>query len=177
MDNLYHKEQYCMEFSNREILEYLVKLAQVFEDVDIRLATDTQEEASWETEEAIQYVIFDNKDEEFYVRFLGYETAVFIVNEEFIFLDDIAKPEVPGSDTYGNVVYEGRLRNKSHKEILKIIYELFLIVKGTRELKIEETVVKQEGIHYPQCDYVVRIKKDTNEKSIIQFENIKFVIN
>ena len=176
MDDLYNNAQECMEFSNKEIIEYLVKPAQLFEEVDIRLATDTKEDVAWDTEEAIRYVTFDD-DEEFFVGFLGRETILDIVREEFMFIDDISKPRVTSSDTYGNVVYEGRLRNKTHKEILRIIYDLFVIVKGTKELKIEETIIKEEGFQYPQCDYVVRIKKDTDEKSVIQFENIKFVIN
>ena len=102
---------------------------------------------------------------------------MFVLNEEFMFLDDNVKERISSSDTYANAVYEGTLRDKSQQEILTLIYELYTIVKDATELKIEETVVKQVGFQYPQCDYVVHIKKDSDEKAIIQFENIKFLIN
>lgn len=82
-----------------------------------------------------------------------------------------------GSETYQNVVYEGTLRDKTHEEILNLVYDVIMIVKGAKEIKIEETVIEQIGIHYPKCEYVVKITKDNTETQDIQLENIHFIIN
>ena len=177
MDNLYNNAQYCMEFSNREILEYFIQPAEKNNSAIIRISTDREENISRNTGDKIRSIGLDGEKDNMSVLFCDHLTALFVLNEEFMFFDDNAKEYQTSSETYGNVVYEGTIRGKSHQEILKIIYELYTIVKDAKELKIEETIIKQEGYQYPQCDYVVRIKKDTNEKSIIQFENIKFVIN
>ena len=45
------------------------------------------------------------------------------------------------------------------------------------EIRIEESVVDQIGIHYPKCEYKVYITKDGKINKKIQLENIQFIIN
>ena len=177
MDNVNGSEpRFCMEFSNADILKYLVEPAEKNLGAIISIDTDREENASRETGDKIRSIGLDEEDN-ISVLFCDHLTALFVLNEEFMFFDDDAKEYQTSSDTYANVVYEGTTQDKSHQEILTMIYELYTIVKDATEFKIEETVVRKVGFQYPQCDYVVHIKKDTNEESIIQFENIKFVIN
>ncbi|SYX81805.1 conserved protein of unknown function [Paenibacillus alvei] len=54
--------------------------------------------------------------------FFGISNFIIRIEEEFMFIDDEAKENIVSSHTYGNVVYEGNLRDKSHKEILELMY-------------------------------------------------------
>lgn len=102
---------------------------------------------------------------------------IFVLNEEIMFFDVKVKESVCSSDTYHNVVYEGTLRDKTHEEILKLIYDVIMIVNGAKKIQIEETVIEQVVIHYPKCRYIVRISKDNKDKQDVQLENIQFIIN
>ena len=168
--------RFCMEFSNADILEYLAKPAEKNDGAIININAAGEVNAPRDTDVKIRSIGLDEEDN-ISVLFCDHLTALFVLNEEFMFFDDDAKEYQTSSETYANVVYEGSTRDKSHEEILGIIYELYTIVKDATELKIEETVIRQVGVQYPQCEYVVYIKKDSREKNIIQFENIKFVIN
>jgi hypothetical protein len=177
MNKLYKEDEYCMDFSNEEIIEYLVKLVQVHDNINIKLSSDSEENISFDTKEPIRYISFDGAEENFYVSFCSNQTAVFILNEEFMFIDDYSKEHHTSSDTYGNVVYEGTLRDKTHKEILELIYELFTILLGAQKILIEETVVSQEGWQYPKCNYIIKLTNDYEIKKEVRFENILFSIN
>ena len=168
---------FCMNFSNADILEYLAKPAEKNHGAIINISAAGEDNAPRDTGVTISSIGFDGEDENIFVSFYGYLTSLIVLNEEFMFFDDNEKKYVSSSDTYANVVYEGATRGKSHQEILTTIYELYTIVKDATELKFEETVFRKVGLHYPQCNYVVHMETDSNEKGIIQFENIKFVIN
>lgn len=176
MRELYDKNEKCMSFKNEEIIEYLVKPIQKNYQVDIRLSTESNDNISFDTNERIRYVCFDGEKEDFYASFLDYQTAIFILNEEFMFIDDYSKEDITSSETYGNVVYEGMLRDKCHKEILEIIYQLFTIIYGAKKIDIQETEVSQQGIQYPKCSYKIKLTNGLGLKSNISFENILFLV-
>lgn len=167
MRDLYKENEYCMEFSEEEIVEYIIKPSQIYSDINIQYE---------KSEGTFTFVSFDGLKESFYIRFYGHLTAIFILNEEFMFFDDKAKEHQTSSETYENIVYEGFLRDKTHKEILKIIFEVFKILLGAKKIRKKETEVSQKG-WYTQYNYEINIYNDFQIKNEVQFENILFRVN
>jgi hypothetical protein len=176
--DLYEDEE-CMNFSKEEIIKYLVEPCMTYPDIEIRLSIQDEYESYLHhlapQPEAIA-VNFDGEAGDFSVIFWGFQTALFLLNQEFMFIDDKAKLHTVSSDTYHNVVYEGTLRDKTHEEILNIIFKLFTIIYGTKKIAIEEIIKSQEGFQYPKCTYNVVLYKNNYDDEIIIFENIKFLI-
>jgi len=177
MNDLYKNDEYCMDFSNEEIVKYFINKVTTHPNVCVKTFRSNEDEQSFDSSNNYKYFCFDGEKEDFCIGFWGHQTAIFILNEEFMFIDDCSKEQRSSSDTYGNVVYEGTLRDKTHEEILAIIYELFTILLGTQEIVINEIIESQTGFQYPKCRYNVSINKSENTKKFIQFENIFFTIN
>ncbi|EPY05631.1 hypothetical protein PAALTS15_18913 [Paenibacillus alvei TS-15] len=172
MDNVYSEGQLCMEFTNEEIMNYLVEPLKKHSNICVKALTLDEKEVQ-DTNEQIRYVSID-EDKDCYFSFLGFQTSLFVLEEEFMFIDDEAKEDIVSSHTYGNVVYEGSLRDKSHKEILELMYQISSILVNVKELEIEERKVSQTGIQYPKCEYNVKLISDVIEKGSISFSNILF---
>jgi hypothetical protein len=175
---LYENED-CMNFSKEEIIRYLVEPCMIYPDIKIKLSTREEYEDYFNlsSQPKITAVSFDGEIEDFTVIFWGFQTALFILDQEFMFIDDRAKLRIVSSDTYNNVVYEGTLRDKTHEEILNIIFKLFTIVYGTKEITIDGVIISQEGFQYPKCTYnIILYKNNLDNDEIIMFENIKFLI-
>jgi len=94
-----------------------------------------------------------------------------------MFIDDDIKENIRSSDTYHNVVFEGQLRDKTHKEILELFFKFITVLMGATKISIEEIVVSQETFQYPKCTYTVKLTNNSGIKNKIQFENILFSIN
>ncbi|WP_310602728.1 hypothetical protein [Anaerosporobacter sp.] len=179
MLDLYPDKEYMLTFTNEEIMQYLVEPVQQYRDIRIRISTygmlkDKKRKAM---QDRILSVILDGEKGEFSVMFYDHLIAIFIQNEEFMFFDDNVKRNIVSSETYQNVVYEGTLRDKTHEEILGLIYDVVMIVRGAKEISIEETVIEQVGVQYPKCKYDVKIKKENRMRRKIQLENIRFLID
>lgn len=175
--NFIEDEKYCMQFSNEEIIEYLIKPLKKHYSLNIIVSSDEYEEILDYSREKIFDICFDKNNEDFHMMFYGSQTCIFILNEEFMFIDDVEKKNISGSDTYNNIVYEGNLREKTHKEILELMYEFIQLLIGTYKIVIEETVISQEGAEYPKCKYIVELFNDFGVKNKVEFENILFIIN
>jgi len=184
-----NEEKDCMLFTNKEIIEYLIKPLRKFSDMTIRMSSSDDIELLENTMEKICFVCFDGDKENFCISFYGYQTSIFIsdeeltpqrkctFNEEFMFIDDDKKQHYTSSDTYKNVVYEGYLKDMTHKEILELFYEFIILLNGAKSILVEEKVVSQEGFEYPKCNYIVKIDNESNIKKNIKYENITFLIN
>jgi hypothetical protein len=180
MVDLYPNEQYMLKFTNEEIMKYLIEPAELHEDIQINITTYGKRRGckkNKDNKDRIFGVSFDGKKANLQILFYDHLIAIFVLDEEIMFFDDSIKEFQSESETYHNVVYEGTLRDKSHEEILNLIYDVIIIVKGTKKIQIEETVIEQVGIHYPKCRYVIKITKDNKKKEVIQLENIYFIIN
>lgn len=177
MKDLYPNEQYMLSFTNEEIIKYLIEPAKLHNDIQIRTLTYGEVNIPNHTKNRIFEVSFDSKKNHLRILFYDHLIAIFVLEEELMFLDDKVKEFQSGSETYDNVVYEGTLRDKTHAEALNLIYDVIMIVKGAKKIHIEETIIEQVGIHYPKCEYVVRISKDNKKKQDIQLDNIHFIIN
>lgn len=71
-----------------------------------------------------EYITFDGEKQEFYISFLKCQTSIFFRNSEIMFIDDNEKNNYTISDVYGNIVYEGKLNNLSHEQLLTMFCNL-----------------------------------------------------
>jgi len=97
-------------------------------------------------------------------------------NEEIIFSDDDYRKNLHHDEIYANIVYEGKLKNLSSKEILELFIEFILILNGATKFEFEETPVLPMG-EYEKNNYVVKLSNNTSEKKQITIDNITFIIN
>ena len=188
MQDLYEHDSYCMDFSNSEIEEYLLKPLRERMKISIHLPSGTSGNCYTEPEK-IECVYLDGEAGKFMICFYGHQMSIFIsdetpppercftFNEEVMFIDDRAKEHIVSSDTYKNIVYEGTLRDKSHREMLELFYQVIAVLRGAESMAVEETVVSQVGWQYPKCEYKVRITNQSGISRIVRFENITFLIN
>lgn len=255
MNDLYAKDESCMDFSNEEIDEYLIRplmkdpkivikvISKAMENNDemigllnmqiagirknpltresetiIKSLTNSIEELSTKNDEIV-CVFFDGDMGCFSISFYKHRTSIFVsdqspeakeqlpdlvdflsnmnfmessvdtieahlstkrnwtFNEEFMFIDDQSKENTTSSDTYENVVYEGTLRDKTHKEMLELFREFVVLLIGAKEIIVEKIFVSQEGWQYPKYKYVVRITNDSGTKKEVRMENVLFLIN
>lgn len=178
MNAYYSKNEDCMKFTNEEIKRFIIEPMGQYEDIQILLNSQDQENITLDSNKRIKFLNFDGEKESFYIAFHDYLTAIFVLNEEFMFIDDFAKKGIPGCDTYKNVVFEGGLRDKSHSEILNIILRICLILKDAERISItEKIIVPETSDNYPVCDYVVDIFSRKMERQTIHCENITFRVN
>ena len=177
MNILDKKEAYCMSFTKEEIKDFFITPLSQYPEVDIRILSSDYREISQNSNEAMRYISFDGENCEFYIRLLGCETALFILNEEFMFIDDDVKEKYRSSDTFHNVVYEGSLNSKDHKEILDLIRDIVIILIGAQRIHVKQTVVSEEGISYPKCEYAIDVFNNSEIKRRTKIENILFAIN
>ena len=189
------KNEYCMMFSNEEIIEYLIHPLEEYPQLDIRILGNDDIELPKNTEERIEFIALDGKTVNFAITFWDHKTSIYIsdedkaayklnprvfnytFNEEFMFIDENAKQYFCGCDTYRNVVYEGTLHSKTKKEILELFYEFILVLIGAKKILVEETIMSQEELQYPKCSYVVWLYNESGIKKRVQFENIQFIVN
>lgn len=170
IEELYKESDYCMEFSNQEILDYFIQPLKDNPNILIKILTEDKEISEFE-DEKIEIVCLDGDKEELYISFMGCQTSIFIKNEEIMFIDEKAKGNYTTSDTEYNVVYEGILRTLTHKEILMLFVDFINCFIGVNDICIYEEVI--DGSHsYPKCNYRIQIKKEWAGKKKIRFENI-----
>jgi len=189
-----------MDFSNTEIIEHFVNPLRNYPQINIRMLSDCDIEVDENSTKPIKFIWLNGDCENFYITFRGSSTSIYIsdedqearkldpihyrctFSEEFMFIDDRVKDDMHlSNDTYGNVVYEGILFDKTHKEILLILQEMVLMLVGIKEIEIEknirENISISYGVSYNKYNYIITIKNGSNEKCEIDFENIKFIYN
>lgn len=188
MNDIYARE-YCMIFTNEEISAYLINPLREYPNLIFRLLTSDGTEVSENSDEDISFVCFDGERENFYIRFDGGQTLLFIsdempgpeckftFSEEFMFIDDCEKEYIVSDETYGNVVYEGTLRDKTHKEILDLLCNIVILLIGAKKITVNETIVSQTRYHYVKYNYMINITNDTGIKKNIRYDNILFSVN
>ena len=168
MKDLYDKNEYCMSFSNAEIEEYFLIPLKKKSKIHV---------TPMESQGNFVSIAFDGDIGNFFISFYGHQTSIFTCSEEFMFIDDNEKENTVSSDTYGNVVYEGVLRDKTKREILELLFEFITILNRAKEITIEEIVISQDGFQYPKCRYNIELSGDNDIKGSIEFENILFAVN
>jgi len=187
--------RYCMYFSNESIFEFLINPLKAYPQLDIHAFNEDDVEIDYDSQEKIKYINLDGKKENFCVSFRGHNTSIFIsdedraaqkksiwdinwtFNEEFMFLDDDVKTKTTYSDTAGNIVYEGTLKDKTHAEILKLIHDFAVVLMGATKIEQYISGFSKGGPEYPKHKYIIKITNSTKEKRKVIFDNITFLIN
>ena len=114
MDILYQNEEFCMEFSAEELeTELIDKLKSDF-NVDIQIDYEGPNNS-------IDYISIEPEKDNLAIRFYGFETALYVFDEKIMLVDDNQLEKYAFSHTYGNVIYNGKLRILTHAEILSLL--------------------------------------------------------
>jgi len=173
------KTNYCMEFSNKEIIEFLVKPLKKYPQLDIRLLSGDDAELDEASTERIKYVVLDGEQTYFFLSFYDGHVNLFTPAEsrQFMFIDDDIRDMFSDSDTYGNIPYEGKLTNKTHKEILELLMEFVIILIGTTKIEVEGKEISRRKSGYPIGEFTVYLTNNSGEKREVTIDNIKFIIN
>lgn len=161
MDEKY--KEACMKFSNEELKRYFIdtirKGAQ--SDLDIRIISEDGEEMDADSDQKIETIIFDGKEENLFISFLGVQTSIFCFDQEIMFIDEKSKGIYTTSDVYDNVVYEGNLREMTHEEMLQMFADIILCL------------VDASGVSVVQSD----VPEDSSYKRYNYYEPHRFIVN
>ncbi|URZ02569.1 hypothetical protein CLAUR_025810 [Clostridium felsineum] len=172
MKGLYQETDWCMKFTNEEILKYFINSFDNNSDVDISILSD-DEEISKDSNKNIETVCLDGEKQELFVDFLKCQTSIFIMDTEIMFIDDKAKKNYTSSDTAYNVVYEGNLRCMTHKEILEMFVEIINCCIGTYEVYVEEKKIdNHNNSSYETFKYEINLKVNKAKKKKLNYNNI-----
>lgn len=187
--NNWTNTDWTMNFSNEEILRYLTyKLSQ--KNVKCQYIADDLSVDPL-SKKRFEYLIFDNANQELglyqkQTSLFIYTDVLFKINDEthystsleIMFIDDRIKKSYTISDVYENVVFEEFINDKSHEQILTILYEMILIFCGTQ--RIQCTLKEMTSIYqgYPKYYYKLEVVNNLVEKGTYKFANIDIeVIN
>ena len=160
----------CMNFSNDEIKSYLVNRLVNNDKLECRFYID-YEIVPFNCKDNFEIIKIGQGEQEPEIHFYNDSASIFIYNEEFMFIDDDARQYYTISDVYDCIVYEGKLREYSHKQILDLFYKLIRILHGATDI----TILKNPRLnqyHYPSYDYNVKITNNLQLKGTYQFYNI-----
>lgn len=175
-EKINYGSEYCMEFSNEELYKYLITKFENNSDVIIRTLSD-DEEVEIMSNIPVEFICFDGDKEDLFISFYGNQTSIFIKNQEIMFIDENTKGRYTTSDTFGNAVYEGTLRNLNHIEILTLFVEVITCFIGAIEVEIIEKEVPcdinyKEYNYYKPHSYEINVKNNNLERKQKVFENI-----
>ena len=166
----------CMEFTMDEIKEHLIARFENQPGVDLAILSDG-EMMDLENVEQIDGLCFDGLQQEIAISFYGIQTSLYIKDKEIMFIDDEAKRTYTSEDVEGNAVYEGRLRQMSHPEILGLLGDMIDCFIGTRTVDLKaidlpkEAPIEKIGAYKPKA-YNIHAKKKTPARLQKSFENI-----
>lgn len=164
-----------MDFTNKEIIKYLAD--KVKDWADLRYLADN-ECVSRYCMDKYEYLIFDGIKEDFFVSFSGMCTELFVNSTRIIFLDDNAKKHYIPHSFYRNIIYGGRLNNKSHKEILELILKFVLLFNGAKDIEVkEEAVIPESTEFYKKNSYIINMHSRFTDKGNYVFDNIRINIS
>ena len=134
---LYKDGKFCMEFTFEEIKELLI--TPLFQNKDINKFLDLSIEIY--LDKNCNYIDIGiltleikvppnsvSSISRLLVDFNKHSTVIILERKKIVLIDDIARTALAAADIYENIVYAGKLRDKTHKEILNIIYNIVCIL-------------------------------------------------
>ncbi|HAG42628.1 MAG TPA: hypothetical protein DCL31_03640 [Clostridium sp.] len=172
-----YDSEWCMEFSNEELYKHLIAKFDNNSDVIIKSLSEDDDEVEIMSDIPVQFICFDGDKQDLFISFYGNQTSISIKNEEIMFIDESVKNTYTTSDTFGNVVYEGTLRNLTHIEMLMLFSEVIMCFIGAIEVEIIEKELPYDKQHkeynyYKSHSYEINIKNNNSERKQKVFENI-----
>lgn len=164
---LYQDEEFCMEFSVEEIeTELINKLRDNF-NIDIQVDYEGPNNS-------IDYISIEPEKDNLAIRFYGFETALYVFDEKIMLVDDNQLKKYTFSHTYGNVIYNGKLRSLTHTQILSLLLDLVKCFIKCTNLKVEVLETKAPVIE--SCvknDYVLSVTTTDTKLNSEIFSNIR----
>lgn len=133
-------KEYCMKFSNEELKKYMIEylISNACDNKLFRFLSEDGDEIEINTSEKIGTIVFDGEKENLFISFYDIHTSIFVYEKEIMFIDEAAKNAYTSSDVYDNVVYEGKLREMSHKEMLEMFSEIILCFMDAEDVLMTE---------------------------------------
>lgn len=165
----------CMRFSNDEIYEYFVNPINELVGFEIDVLYDDEKKDA-KGDRDICDVVIDIETENRAIKFLNYRTSLYFFNEEIVFFDDNVRDEVRYDETFDNVVYDGRLRDKTHIDMLSMFVEIFKILLNVDKVEIKFEPTSKNHTHYEIYNYTIVCKSKNNQKFEKRFSNILFIV-
>lgn len=171
--------EYCMKFSNEELKKYMIEylINNLWNKELIRCLSEDGDELEMNSSEEIGTIVFDGVEENLFINFYGIHTSIFVYDKEIMFIDENSKGVYTSSDVYNNVVYEGKLREMSHKQMLKMFSEIILCFFNAISVCVVQEKIPVEKIYkkynyYDPYMFVINVKNNEEEKKVKVFENI-----
>lgn len=164
-------DNWCMDFSNSEIKEFLVDNY----SLNCSFFIDDKE-VDINDKRCIEWISIKGSSHRIDIYFLKSETSIFVDEEEFMFIDDNEKKHYCSSDIFDNVVYEGNLNALSHKQILTLIGDFISIFYNGQILDIRKKLMFKDK-NYDKYNYLIAIKEDDQNRKEYTFDNITFTFN
>lgn len=174
MSGMYN--EYCMKFRNEEIKkDFYNKFSKEIREKIIFIAEDGTK-VDFESGKKIETVAFDEK-ENIAIMFLGYQTSIYVYDKELMFIDEDSKGTYTISDVYENVVYEGKMREMNHEQMLSMFIKVIsCFIEATSvhitQLDVPETSGYQAYNYYEPHMFIIDVENSHAEKQSQTFENI-----
>lgn len=167
--------EYCMKFSNEELREYLYEKVSNSNVLEIKCLSENGNEIDITSKTKIETIAFD-KNEDIAIMFWGYQTSIFVYDKEFMFIDEKTKDSYTSSDVYDNVVYEGKLREMSHEQMLQMFADIVLCFADATGVSViqsdvPENTYKQYSYYEPHM-FVVDVENKHSNRRTKVFENL-----
>ena len=167
--------EYCMKFSNEELKKYIYDKISENIDIQIQCLSENEEQVDITSNARIETISFDEK-ENVSIMFFGYQTSIFVYDAEIMFIDEDTKGSYMSSEVYGNAVYEGKLREMSHEEMLQMFSEIilcFIDAAGVSltTLDVPENKYKKYKYYTPHM-FILDVENNHLTQKVNVYENI-----
>ena len=182
-----NKIKCCMDFSNDEILKHLITPLKSYPQLKIRFMCEFGFDITDDSTDLIGHVYFYERNDNLHLFLGDVITSIFITDEEdeignakshencrfyeqIMFIDDTRR-EIHHSinDTYGNIVYEGNLCNKTKAEMLTLFREMIIVLAGTEKMTFESSPMAS-NLSPDKKNYIVKIENPSSPKKVVDFE-------
>lgn len=141
-------EEYCMKFSNQEIKKYMIEylINNAWDNELIKTLSENGDEIEIDSSEKIGTIVFDGEEENLFIKYYGIHTSIFAYDEEIMFIDENSKETYTSSDIYNNVVYEGKLREMNHEEMLQMFSKIILCFTDAEDVSTAQLDALEKNI-------------------------------
>ena len=160
-----------MKFTNDEVKDYLTDKLIKDDGVDCTFYAENRQ-ITCNSRCNFEYIEIGQGEQELCIHFYNNSTSIFIFDEEFTFIDDNSKQYYTISDVFDCIVYEGNLRELSHKQLLNVFYKLIKVLNGTTSIKVSKKIISKQYEYYPRYNYNIKIVNNLHQNGIYQFDNI-----
>lgn len=96
-----------------------------------------------------------------------------MANKEIVFIDDEEKKYYTSSDIDECIVYEGKLNDKSHEQIIELILRFVKLFQGASKVEVvDEKIVDESFENYKRKSYIINIQNSYINSGRYEFDNI-----